>query len=97
MAGFAMRPAGAAPPPTGTVSPMPLALDSFNDLFFGVPIAFAQCATIPGSAAPMTLLVYSMPSDTSLMTGQSAVPTVLASGVSQRGVPWSIDQDRIDD
>ena len=86
--GFVMRPAGAAPLPTEAVSPMPLAFDSFRD--------FAQCTTIPGSDAPMTLPVYTMPSHTSLMTGQSAVPTVLASGVSQRSVPWSIDQDQID-
>ena len=92
-----MHPAGAAPQPTGAVSPMPLAFDSFSDPFFGAPITFAQCATIPGSDAPMTLPVYSMPPDTSLMTGQSAVPMVLASGVSQRSVPSSIDQDRIDD
>ena len=90
--GFVMQPAGAAPQLPGAVSPMPLDFDGFSD-----PIAFTQCTTIPGSEAPMTLPVYTMPPHTAFMTGQSAVPTVLASGVSPRTVPWSIDRDRIDD
>ena len=76
---------------------MPSAFDGFQDPFFGSPIAFAQCSTVPGSDTPMTLPVYSIPPDATFMTGQSAVPTVLASGVSQQSIPWSIDQDRVND
>ena len=32
----------------GAALPLPFALDSFSDPFFGSPIAFAQCAMIPG-------------------------------------------------
>ena len=71
-----MCPSGASQPLPGATLPLPLAFDCFSDPFFGAPIAFAQCAVIPGSDAPMTLPVYSMPSGTSLMTGQSSVPTV---------------------
>ena len=49
----------------------------------GDPIAFAQCALVPGSDTPMTLPVYTMPS------GQSSVQTALASAVSSRPEGWS--------
>ena len=39
---------------------------------------------IPGSDAPMSLLVYSMPSGLAYMSGQSSVQTVLASGTCSR-------------
>ena len=77
--------------------PLPLAFDYVSDPFFGSPIAFAQCAAIPGSDGPMTLPVYTMLTGASLMTGQSSVPTVLASGMSPRPVQWSTDTDRSDD
>ena len=56
--------------------PLPLSLDSFSDPFLGSPIDFAQCATIPGSDAPLTLPVYTMLSGAACMMGQSSVPTV---------------------
>ena len=52
---------------------------------------------VPGSDGPMTLPVYTMPTGASLMTGQSSVPTVLASGMSPRPVQWSTGTDRSDD
>ena len=55
--GFVMRPAGAAPKLTEITPKTMSVFDSFNDLFFGAPIAFTQCTTIPGSDAPMTLPV----------------------------------------
>ena len=48
---------GAARQLPGAALPLPVALDSFSDPFFGSQIAFAQCAMIPGSDAPMTLHV----------------------------------------
>ena len=92
-----MRPSGAAQQLPGAALPLPLAFDSFSDPFFGSPIAFAQCAMISGSDAPMTLPVYTMPSGASYMTGQSSVPTVLASGMSPQPAQWSTDMDRMDD
>ena len=41
--------------------------------------------------------MLSMPAGASYMTGQSSVPTVLASGMSPRPAQWSTDTDRIDD
>ena len=60
--GFLMRPSGAAVQQPKTGLPLPLALDSFSDPVLGEPIAFAQCALIPGSDTPLTLPVYTMPS-----------------------------------
>ena len=45
----------------------------------------------------MTLPVYTRPTGASLMTGQSSILTVLASGMSPRPVQWSTDTDRSDD
>ena len=58
--GFLMRPSSVAvqQPEAGLL--LPLALDSFSDSVLGDPIAFAQCALIPGSDAPLTLPVYTM-------------------------------------
>ena len=91
-----MRPSGAAQQLPGAALPLLLALDSLSDPCFGSPIAFAQCAMIPGSDAPMKLPVYTLPSSASYMTGQSSVPRVLASGTSPRPVQWSTDTDRMD-
>ena len=73
--------------------PLPLAFIRF----FGSPIAFAQCALIPGSDTPMTLPVYTMPSGVAYMPGQSSVQTVLASGASSRPERCSPDMARIAD
>ena len=92
-----MRPSGAAVQQPEVGLPLPLTLYSFSDPFLGSPIAFAQCALIPGSDAPMTLPVYTMPSDTTYMPGQSSVQTVLGSGASPRPEQWSNDMARIED
>ena len=67
---FLMRPSGAsARTPVGNC-PFPPPVNPFSDPVLGDPIAFAQCAMIPGSDTPMTLPVYTMPSGLSLMPGQ---------------------------
>ena len=69
--------------------PLSQALDTFSDPVLGDPIAFAQCAPVPGSDTPLTLPVYTMPSGLALMPGQSSVQTVMASAVSSRPEGWS--------
>ena len=66
---FMMRPAGATQQLPGAALPLPLAFDYVSDPFFGKPIAFAQCAEVPGSDGPMILAVYTMPTGASLMMG----------------------------
>ena len=90
---FDIRPAGAGPRLPEITPTTPSVFDSFNDPFFGAPIVFAQCPRIPGSDTPMTLTVYTMPKEANILPGQSAVPTVLASGVSPDSVPWSTAED----
>ena len=92
-----MRPSVAAVQQPEAGLPLPLALDSFGDPLLGSPIAFAQCAMIPGSDAPMTLPVYTILSGATYMMGQSSVQTVLASGASPRPEQWSNDMARIED
>ena len=92
-----MHPSGAAVQQPETGLPLPLALDSFSDPFLGAPIAFAQCALIPGSETPMKLPVYTMPYGLTYMPGQSSVQTVLASGASPRPERWSPDTARMAD
>ena len=75
----------------------PSTYDSFNDPFFGTPIAFAQCHKMPGLDTPMTLPIYNLPKDANLFPDQSAVPTILASGVSPDSIPWSTAEDMIRD
>ena len=65
-----MRPSGAVVQQPEAGLPLPLALDSFSDPFLGSPIAFAQCAMIPGSDASMTLPVYAISSGTAYMMGR---------------------------
>ena len=72
-------------------------VDSFSDPFLGSPIAFAQCARILGSDAPMTLPVYTLPSGAAYMMGQFSVATVLASGTSPRPAQWSTGTARMED
>ena len=95
--GFLMRPSDAAVQQPEAGFPLPLALDSFSDPVLGDPIAFAQCALIPGSDTPLTLPVYTMPSGLAYMLGQSSVQTVLASGASTRPEGWSSDMAQIAD
>ena len=52
--GFNMRPAGGGVQPTETTQPPPSNYVSFNDPFFGAPIAFAQCHNTPGMDTPTT-------------------------------------------
>ena len=87
--GFLMRPSGAGVQTPVDSVPFPQAANTFSDPVLGDPIAFAQCALIPGSDTPMTLPVYTMPSGLSLMPGQSSVQTVLASAVPSRPAGWS--------
>ena len=56
--GFLMRPSGAAVQQPEAGLPLPVALNSFSDSVLGDPIAFAQCALIPGSDTPLTLPVF---------------------------------------
>ena len=94
---FLMRPSGAAGQHLEAWLLLPSALDGFSDSVLGDPIAFAQCAQIPGSDAPLTLSVYTLPSGLSYMPGQSSVQTVLASGASSRPEGWSSDTAQIAD
>ena len=92
--GFLMRPSGAAVQQPGAGFPLPLALNSFSDHVRGDPIAFAQCALIPGLDTPLTLPVYTMPFGLAYMPGQSSVQTVIAAGTSPRPEGWSTDTAR---
>ena len=92
-----MRPSGTAVQQPGAGLPLPLALDSFSDPVLGDPIAFAQCALIPGSDTTLTLPVYTMPSGLAYMLGQYSVQTVMASAASTRPDGWSSDTARITD
>ena len=68
-----------------------------TDPFFGAPISFARCNRIPGLDTPMTLPVYTMHKEATIFPDQSAVPTVLASGVSPDSIPWSTAEDQVKD
>ena len=91
-----MRPSGvSARTPVGNC-PFPAAVNPFSDPVLGDPIAFAQCAMIPGSDTPMTLPVYTMPSGFSLMPGQSGVETIRASAESSQVEGWSAGTPQTD-
>ena len=81
--GFSMRPAGVGLQLPDITQPPPSTYGSFNDPFFGAPIAFAQC--------------HKMQELDNIFPDQSAVPTVLASGVSPDSIPWSTAEDIIRD
>ena len=87
--GFLMCPSGATGQHPEAGLQLPSALDSFSDLVLGDPIAFAQCAQIPGSDIPLTSPVYTLPSGLAYFPGQSSVQTALASGrpLGRRGGP----------
>ena len=95
--GFSMRPAGVGLQLPDITQPPPSTYGSFNDPFFGAPIAFAQCHKMPGLDTPMTLPIYNLPKEANIFPDQSAVPTVLASGVSPDSIPWSTAEDIIRD
>ena len=86
---FLMRLSSAAVQQPGVGLPLLLALDSFSDPVLGDPIAFAQCALIPGSDTSLTLPVYTIPSGLAYMPGQSSVQMVMASAASTRPEGWS--------
>ena len=94
--GYSMRPAGCSLQLSDTAQTPPSTYGSFNDPI-GAPIAFAQCHKMPGLDTPMTLPIYNLPKETNLFPNQSAVPTVLASGVSLDSIPWSTAEDIIRD
>ena len=95
--GYSMRPAGGSLQQSDTAQTPPSTYGSFNDPFFGALIAFAQCHKMPGLDTPMTLPIYNLPKEANLLPDQSAVPTVLASGVSLDSIPWSTVEDIIRD
>ena len=95
--GFNMRPAGGGVQPPEITQPPPSNYVSFNDPFFGAPIAFAQCHNTPGTDTPTTVPIYNVPKDSNIGSDQSAVPTVFASGVSSDSIPWSTAEDIIRD
>ena len=84
-----MRPSGATGQHSKAGMLQQTMLDDFSDSVLGDPITYAQCEQIPGSDAPMTLPVYTLPSGLAYMPGQSSVQTVLASGTSSRPEVWS--------
>ena len=61
---------------------LPSTIDDFSDSYLGAPLTYAQCELIPGSDAPMSLPVFSMPSGFSARPDQSSIQTVLALGTS---------------
>ena len=95
--GFGMRPAGVGLQLPDITQAPPSTNGSFNDPFFGAPIAFAQCHKMPGLDTPMMLPIYNLPKEANIFPDQSAVPTVLASGVSPDSIPWSTAEDIIRD
>ena len=92
-----MRPAGGGLQLPEILQPPPSTYVSFNDPFFGAPIAFAQCHKTPGMDTPITVPIYNVPRDGNIGSDQSSVPTVFASGVSPDSIPWSTAEDIIRD
>ena len=90
-----MRPAGGGVQPVYITQPPPSNYVGFNNLFFGAPIAFAQCQNTSGMDTRTTVPIYKIPKDSSIGIDQSAVPTVYASGVSPDTIPWSTAEDII--
>ena len=65
--GYIMRPAGGGLQLSNTAQTPPSTYGSFNDPFFGAPIAFAQCHKMPGLDTPMTLPIYNLPKEANLL------------------------------
>ena len=78
--GFLTRPSRDAPqfPLEGML--LPSTIYDFSDSDLGAPLTYAQCELIPGSDAPMSLPVFSMPSGFCARPDQSLIQTVLALG-----------------
>ena len=57
---------------------MPSTIDDFSHSELGAPLTYAQSELMPGSDAPMSLPVFSVPSGFSARLGQSSIQTVLA-------------------
>ena len=91
------RPAGGGMQQPEIKQPPPSNYVSFNDPFFGAPIAFAQCHNTPGTDTPTTVPIYNLPKDSTIGSDQSAAPTVFASGVSPNSIPWSTAEEIIRD
>ena len=95
--GFLIQPSGTAVQQPIAGLPLPQTLDTFSDSVLRDLIAFAQCAPVPGSDAPLTLPVYTMPSGLTFLPGQSSVQTAMASAVSSRPEGWSSGMSRTSD
>ena len=95
--GYSMRPAGGGLQLPDTAQPPGSTYGSFNDPFFGAPIAFTQCHKMPGLDTPMTLPIYNLPKEAKLFPDQSAVTTVLVLRISPDSIPWSTAEDIIRD
>ena len=93
--GFNMRPARGGVQQPEIKQPPPSNYVSFNDPFFGAPIAFAQCHNTPGTDTPTTVPIYNLPKDSNIGSDQSAATTVFASGVSPDSIPWLTAADII--
>ena len=65
--GFNMRPAGGVPT-TEITQPSPSNYVGFYNLFFGAPIAFAQCHNTSGMDTTTTVPIYSIPKDSNIGT-----------------------------
>ena len=83
--GFLTRPSRHAPqfPLEGVL--LMSTIDDFSDSDLGAPLTYAKCELIPGSDAPMSLPVFSVPSGFSARPDQSSIQTVLALGTSSHG------------
>ena len=63
---------------------LPSTMDDLSDSDLGAPMTYAQCELIPGSDAPMSLPMFSVPSGLTSRPDQSSVQTVLALETSSR-------------
>ena len=68
--GFSMRPAGVGLQLPDITQAPPSIYGSFNDPFFGPPVAFAQCHKMPGLDTPMTLPIYNLPKEANIFPRQ---------------------------
>ena len=71
--GFLSRPLREAQPFPLEGVMLPSTMDDFSDSDLGAPMTYAQCKLIPGSDAPMSLPVFSVPSGLTSRPDQSSV------------------------
>ena len=57
---------------------LPSTIGDFSDSDLGAPLTYAQCELIPGSDAPISVPVFSVPSGFSAPPDQWSIQTVLA-------------------